>query len=426
MLHFIGLITHNLQLVVEHGGYALLFVVTILEGLPIIGQFIPGHTIVLISGFLAKIGILNIYIVVPVVVVSAMIGDVVGFLVGRKYGFAFLTKFGSIFFLKKEYIEKATNLVKEHPAKTIILGRFSPITRPLSPFIVGASGTNSKKFWLYDLLAVLIWALPSIAIGYIFGASYHVVAPIFGKYVFIAFIMAIFIIWGYRFINKQFHIFAKYDLITLGINLAGLYLFFKTVQDALTDKVFLLQLDLYINDFFLKYATDPYLNVMNYITNIFSPTTITLASFAFILYFISNRKYYFATVSTLSIGGGYVFTFLIKNLVMRLRPENAFIDAVGYSFPSGHAVAATIFFTLLIYFFIVKIKSMHTRELLISVCVIIILLVSFSRVYLGVHWLSDVFAGIGLGLFWTTFVILTLKYANMVVDILSVRSGSSK
>lgn len=395
----------------------MLFIVTIFEGLPIIGQFIPGHTIVLISGFLAKVGVLKLSIVIPVVVISAIIGDAAGYFLGRKYGLSLLEKFGAIFFLKREYIEKATKLVAEHPAKTIILGRFSPITRPLSPFIVGASGAHSKIFWLYDFVAVLLWALPSIAIGYIFGASYHVVAAMFGKFIFVAIVLGILMIWGYRFINKNFHIFARYEIITLTVNLLGLYLFFKTVQDAITDKVSLLELDLFVNNYFLSHSKQFWIVFMNIVTNILSPESIAVAGATLILYFIYKRKYYNTAVTAISLGGGYVFTYILKNIVERIRPESGFIVETGFSFPSGHAVLATVFAVLIVYIFAIRIKSILWREISIVVCVLLPLLTCFSRVYLGVHWLSDVLAGIGFGLFYTTLVLLTVKYIRMVVVI---------
>jgi undecaprenyl-diphosphatase len=417
MTSILSLIAHNLQAIVEHGGYLFILLSTISEGIPIFGQFIPGHSVVIISGLLAKIEVLNIYKVFLVVIFGAVIGDIIGFYLGKKYGISLLTKFGQYLFLKKEYIDKALLLVKENTAKAIILGRFSPITRTLSPFLVGASGIHTKKFWVYDSIGVIIWASVSIMIGYIFGASYHAVSVALGKYILLAIILGVLITWGYRFINKQFHIFAKYELITLGFNLFGLYLFFKTVQDAITDKVFLLELDVFVNNFFFIHSQEWIRDFMLIFTNIFSPTLITGVSVVLIAYLIHKKNYYYSLISIFSLGGGYVFTFIIKNIVTRIRPENAFISVSGYSFPSGHAVAATIFFTLLIYFFIVKIKSMIIREILVVICVISMLLTAFSRVYLGVHWLSDVLAGIGFGLFWVTSIILLVKYVNIIVSL---------
>jgi undecaprenyl-diphosphatase len=424
MLDFIHFIGQNLRLIVEHGGYFFLFITTILEGVPIIGQFVPGHTIVILSGFLAKLQILSIVKVSLIVIMAAMVGDIIGFYLGKKYGINFLTRFGSLFFIKKEYIEKVTQLVKEHPAKTIILGRFSPITRPLSPFITGASGTSTKMFWLYDFIAVTLWSLFSIGIGYVFGASYHTASIMFGKFILIAIVVGILIVLGYRFINKQFHIFAKYELISLGFNLFGLYLFFKTVQDALTDKIFLLELDLYINNYFILHAREPWLYIMNIITEIISPKVIVTICILAVIYFTYKKKYYHAIITTLSFSGGYIATFIVKNLVERVRPLSSYIVETGYSFPSGHTVMAVIFSALFIYIFAVKIKSLFIREVVITLSVILALLTAFSRVYLGVHWVSDIIAGIGLGLFWTTLVILFAKYGMMMASVLRRKTKS--
>ena len=415
MLQIIQVIGHNLQSIVEQGGYFFLFFTTVLEGIPIVGQFIPGHTIVIISGFLAKLHVMNIWNVIVIVIVSAMIGDVIGFLIGRKYGLPLLYKLGPYFFIKKEYIEKVQNLISKNLAKTVLIGRFSPITRPLAPFLVGASGTGIKAFWIYNFFSVTAWSLFSISIGYIFGASYHAVSAVVGKYVLVAIIIGILMSWGYRFINKQFHIFAKYELITLGINLAGLYLFFKTIQDALTDKVFLLELDLFINNFFFTHATVFWIYFMNAVTNILSPIVLGSIGILGIIYFVYKKNYQYSMMTILSFTGGYIITVLIKNLVLRLRPEDALILETGYSFPSGHAIAATIFFVLFCYFYIINIRSLILRESLIVLSVLLVALTAFSRVYLGVHWLSDVLAGIGFGLFWSTLCILLVKYVGMIV-----------
>jgi undecaprenyl-diphosphatase len=416
MSHLLGPIISHLQAIIEHGGYSVLFLINVLEGIPVIGSFVPGHIAVIASGFLAKLHVFNPIAVVAIVILGAFIGDLIGYNIGKKYGYSFVEKFGKYLFITKEHIEKARAILNKHTAKTIILAKFSPITRPLASFLFGAGDVNAKRFWILDIIGVIIWSVVSIAIGYIFGASYHVVAPILGKFTVVAIVLALLMIFAYRFINKRFHIFAKYELITLFFNIAGLYLFFKTIQDALTDKGFMAGLDVWINVFFADHISSAGLVFMNIVTDILSPTFLSILMFIGFIYFLAKKRWRYATITIFSLGGGLILSALVKEIVMRARPLGEFILETGYSFPSGHAVMATIFFVLVIYIFSRKINSNIRRELFIVVAVLLIVLACVSRLYLGVHWASDVFAGIGLGVFWTTLMILVVRYVGMIVS----------
>ncbi len=417
MSHFLGPIINNLQVIIEHGGYSILSLVTILEGMPLIGSLIPGHTIVILSGFLAKIGIFNLSAVVIIVTASAFAGDVIGYFLGRRYGLALLEKFGRYIFLKPEHIERARTLINKHTGKAIIFGRFNPITRSLIPFIIGTSHSSLRRFWFYDFMGVVIWAFGSIALGYVFGASYHVAAGLIGKFSAIALVVALILIFVYRFVNKRFHIFAKYELITLLFSIAGLYLFFKTIQDALTDKGFMAGLDVWINMFFTSHASAFGVTLMRIVTDVLSPSFLSVFMLAGVIYFIYKKSWRYATIIFLSLSGGLVLSAFVKEIVMRARPFDQLIVETGYSFPSGHAIMATIFFVLAIYLFSRKIHSSLKRESFIVISVLLIILTGVSRLYLGVHWASDVFAGIGLGVFWTTLMILAVRYVGTIVGI---------
>ena len=94
---------------------------------------------------------------------------------------------------------------------------------------------------------------------------------------------------------------------------------------------------------------------------------------------------------------GAAFGYLIKLLVSRARPENLVEE--GLSFPSGHALKATLLFLVLIYLFKNKIKDGVMRNIFVSLSVVLILLIGLSRLVLGVHWFSDIIAGFALGTF---------------------------
>ncbi|NLY62527.1 MAG: phosphatase PAP2 family protein [Erysipelothrix sp.] len=95
----------------------------------------------------------------------------------------------------------------------------------------------------------------------------------------------------------------------------------------------------------------------------------------------------------------------IKNVIMRPRPNvMALSHASGYSMPSGHSLTAVVFYGLIIIFLVAKIKDKKYRKLINVLLTVLITLIGFSRVYLRVHYFSDVVAGLALGLMIVTVV----------------------
>ena len=97
------------------------------------------------------------------------------------------------------------------------------------------------------------------------------------------------------------------------------------------------------------------------------------------------------------------FAILIsKDIVQKNRPTNGLIYVPGFSFPSGHTAIVVVFFGLLVYLLMPKIKSYLFKNTLVLGSILIILFVGFTRVYLNVHWLTDVIGGLALGMFVLT------------------------
>ncbi|MFW5804117.1 MAG: phosphatase PAP2 family protein [bacterium] len=116
-------------------------------------------------------------------------------------------------------------------------------------------------------------------------------------------------------------------------------------------------------------------------------------------------------ISAVTIGGSLPVA-IIKEFINRTRPiiENPVYQAEGFSFPSGHATGAMCFYGILIYLVFTNIKKIWLKIILILLLILIILAVGASRIYLGVHYPSDVFAGYFLGLFWINLGIVNYKY----------------
>ena len=100
---------------------------------------------------------------------------------------------------------------------------------------------------------------------------------------------------------------------------------------------------------------------------------------------------------------------MVKLLVHRHRPyvDGAFVDWSGYSFASGHTIGATLLYGQLALFILPLIKRRHRRALVIATTTVLILLVGFSRIALGAHYLTDVLAAIFFGSFWLMFCLIT-------------------
>jgi undecaprenyl-diphosphatase len=186
--------------IVQHWGYLVLFLVTFVEAMPF-GIFVPGHTLIIVAGFLAREGVFSIGWVIAVASLGAIAGDILGYLIGKRYGYPFITKHGYRFFLKKERFEKFRKLLHKHAAKAIIVGRYSPATRSFVPFIAGASHLAFRRFILPDIIGGVSWTLSAVLIGFVFGQGYEAASKYFNRVfaiAIIAVIAAVYIWWAVR------------------------------------------------------------------------------------------------------------------------------------------------------------------------------------------------------------------------------------
>jgi undecaprenyl-diphosphatase len=136
---------------------------------------------------------------------------------------------------------------------------------------------------------------------------------------------------------------------------------------------------------------------------------ITLLIAAYLLY-----KHYrnYALLLVGSMLGEFLIVAILKRLIDATRPLNGILQETGFSFPSGHATAAVVFLGLLTYFIWQHFKSRNVRILSGILFILISLVVGFSRIYLNVHWLSDVLGAYSLGIFWLAFCISAFRLRN--------------
>jgi undecaprenyl-diphosphatase len=137
-----------------------------------------------------------------------------------------------------------------------------------------------------------------------------------------------------------------------------------------------------------------------------TPDNLILMAFAF---FVEKDRWLGIKVASIALTS-LLLMFLLKLYFGRPRPEIPLLEAAaGLSFPSGHAFMSFTFYGLLAYFLYREIKRRWLRLLCVTVSVLLILLIGFSRIYLRVHYLSDVLAGMAVGVIWLTISLAVLN-----------------
>jgi len=132
------------------------------------GFFLPGDTLILTAGLFASQGFFSFGLLFIVLTLSAIIGDMVGYLSGQKLGTYWFNKKESFFF-KRGYIEKAEKFYNKYGVMTIVLARFVPIVRTFAPIIAGVIKMKYRTFFLYNVLGAVLWVGGIGVIGYFLG-----------------------------------------------------------------------------------------------------------------------------------------------------------------------------------------------------------------------------------------------------------------
>ena len=145
--------------------YGILFAVIFVETGLVIMPFLPGDSLLFAAGTFAALGSLNVWFLVGLLFVAAVLGDAVNYTIGHYLG----ERAYKIKWIKKEYLEKTHAFFEKHGGKAIFLARFVPIVRTFAPFVAGIGRMTYGYFATYNVVGGATWVLTFTLLGYFFG-----------------------------------------------------------------------------------------------------------------------------------------------------------------------------------------------------------------------------------------------------------------
>ncbi len=403
-----------------------------------VGLVVPGETVMLLGGAVAGQGAIDIYLLIAIAWFAAWLGDTTSFFLGRRLGREFVLRHGPRVGISHERFERVEDYFDRHGGKTIFIGRFISLIRAFAPFIAGSSGMRYRAFVPYSILGTGLWASAHILVGYFFSRSIETGAKYAGKGAF-ALATLIVVVGSIVFIYRYFRVAAnraatvrRLDshlatrwLVVLGrryqpqlrflwdrVTPGGTFgLEFTSLMATLAVSLFVLIAyvvvvgrdagptpgDLTAFDVVESLRVGWLTDISKAVTFLGSgPFIWTLTAVCAIALVVRRR---WAEVCVLL--AGMVMTTVgfheIKDAVDRPRPGGGLIDTSGSSFPSGHAAYSVIYLWLAVTIVLRLRPGMARKTAVVTAGLALTILVGLSRVYLNVHYLSDVSAGWALG-----------------------------
>lgn len=134
----------------------------------LIGFFLPGDSLLFTAGFLASAGYLDIWPLLILTFIAAVVGDNVGYSMGKRFGPKIFKREDSLFF-HKEHIARSQKFFEQHGGKTIILARFLPVVRTFAPIVAGVGNMHYRTFLFYNIIGGLLWSVGLTLLGFYLG-----------------------------------------------------------------------------------------------------------------------------------------------------------------------------------------------------------------------------------------------------------------
>jgi undecaprenyl-diphosphatase len=418
--------------------YLLVGVFAFAETGAFVGLVVPGETVMLIGGAVAGQGAIDVYILIGIAWFAAWAGDTTSFFIGRKLGRGFVLRHGPRFGIGRERFEWVEDYFARHGGKTIFIGRWVGVVRALAPFVAGSSGMRYGAFVPYSILGTGLWASAHIMIGYLFSRSIDTAAEYAGRGAFLLGTLIV-VLAGSVLLYRRFrvaenrraavrwmdgHRVARWLVVlarrfqpqlrflwarvtpggTFGLEFTTLMAIFAVSAFVLVGYTEIVSASSaptpgdttalrIVEGLRISWLVD----VAELMTGLGAGAVVYSLAAVCAVALAARRRW--AELGVLVAGLALVFIGVheLKATIGRPRPVGGLVATEGSSFPSGHAAYAT-FYVWLAVTIVMRLRPGISRgALVVAAGIGLTALVGLSRVYLDVHYMSDVNAGWALG-----------------------------
>ena len=425
--------------------YWMAFFAALLETVLFVGLLIPGSTALLFIGAYAATGNVDFFGLWGFAVLGAVLGDNVNYYLGKRHGKRWLIN--GVWIFKPKHFELAHSFFKKQGEKSVLLGRFVPTLKAVIPFIAGSAEMKLSRFFLWNVLGAMGWGLEWLGAGYLF-AQLLSLAQLWlsrlGMMIAVVVLIAL-LLWFlqaqvikhggviYEFAVSLWHSFYnafqenkkvkawkishpkamgfiknRFDrthfkgrtLTFLSLALFYVLILFGGIVEDIINSDTIVSVDKSIAQLVLAFREADVLQAFIWMTEWGNwQVAIPMAVFASLIFIVSKR-WLLILPMMVSVLGSEGFTLLGKIAFHRPRPVEAVLYEHSYSFPSGHATIAIALYGFLAYVSIRRVTLWSAKVKLFFFALIFIGLLGLSRIIVGVHYLSDVWAGYLVGSIW--------------------------